>query len=101
MADQPWIDADAHVHEPPAVWDRLDKEFRDRVQITRVTEEPGWRDVIYDVSLDGMPIPYTLGSRAARFEKMLHERKEKFSPYAGIDPGQTSRISTSKGSRSR
>jgi predicted TIM-barrel fold metal-dependent hydrolase len=84
-----WIDADAHVLEPRSMWDHLDREFRDRVHITTMTDDPDYRDILYDVALDGHPIPIVLGSREQnRFERLIVRFKEKYPRGAGAVPAQ-------------
>jgi predicted TIM-barrel fold metal-dependent hydrolase len=85
-----WIDADAHILEPRAVWERLDREFRNRVQITSMTDDQAFADSAtlgYDVSLDGFPIPiWRRGTRAERFQLIFPKFTKKYSPGAGTRP---------------
>lgn len=83
------IDADIHLYEPVEVWNYVDKEFRDRIKINQMIEDPGWRDGVYDVHLDGLPIPnWVLGDRESRFKRVYDTLKERFPAGAGWNAQQ-------------
>ncbi len=84
------IDADIHIFEPASMWEKyLDKEFRDKVRVEHFTEEPGWRESVYDVWIDGYAIPGTVfPNRKERLERVLVKFKSMFEPGFGTDPDQ-------------
>ncbi len=83
------IDADIHVYEPASMWNYVDKEFRDRIKVVHYVEDPQWREGIYDLLIDGHPIPkWVLGDRAQRFKGIHELMVEKFQPGAGYESTQ-------------
>jgi uncharacterized protein len=89
MSKPEWVDADAHVLEPRAVWSRVDTKFKDRILLTPTTKDPGFCEGIeYDVSLDGLPIPIWIGNRQDRFDRLHVRFREKYERGAGCDQTQ-------------
>jgi predicted TIM-barrel fold metal-dependent hydrolase len=89
QAELEMIDADIHVYEPASMWDYVDKQFRDRIKVVHMIEDPLWRDGIYDLLIDGHPIPkWLLGERKKRFTGIYEMMKVKFSPGAGYEAKQ-------------
>ncbi len=85
---QPFIDADIHVLEQLDMWERLPRAFRERVDIQLIADDPYYRDKLFDVYLDGHPIPTWKGDRKERLNKIIPRLKEKLKPGAGFDPAQ-------------
>jgi predicted TIM-barrel fold metal-dependent hydrolase len=80
-----WIDADAHIFESKSVFDRLDKDLRDKVQITFRTEDPFYRERIYDLSVDGNPIPAWRGEdRQKRWDVLIKRIRSKYVEGSGL-----------------
>ncbi len=83
-----WIDADAHILEPRALWEYVDKEFRDRIRLTQMTDDREIDPCIYDVSIDGNPIPIWIGNRQERFDALIPSIKKRYKPGSGWVPEQ-------------
>jgi len=86
-----WIDSDAHIFEPLEVWERVDKEFRNRIVLTPMTEDPRYRSmpIAHDVQLDGLPIPiWIAGPRQERFDRVIAGYTKKYTMGSGWDPVQ-------------
>lgn len=83
------IDGDIHCTEPRMVFtEYLDRAYRDRVQIVDVIDDPQFQPNIYDVMLDGLPIPVFRGDRKARYQAIHEGFKRKYSPGSAWEPGQ-------------
>jgi uncharacterized protein len=83
-----FIDGDAHLLEPMAMWDRLPRKFRDRVQILR-TDHPYYGDKLIDVEVDGHPLPSWRGTREdrlARLKRLIARIEAKGMQGSGFDP---------------
>jgi predicted TIM-barrel fold metal-dependent hydrolase len=86
-----FIDGDAHILEPLAMWERLPPAFRARVNI-QLSDHPYYRDKLIHLDLDGHPIPTWRGDRKERMARIIERMEKKQMPRgAGFEPAQVLR----------
>lgn len=86
-----FIDGDAHILEPLAMWERLPRGFRDRVNI-QLSDHAYYRDKLIHVDLDGHAIPTWRGDRKERLARIIDRMEKKQMPRgAGFEPEQVLR----------
>jgi predicted TIM-barrel fold metal-dependent hydrolase len=88
---EPWIDADAHIYEATAIWERLPAEYRARVTVTPMTDDPvlSRTTIGCDTAIDGKGIPiWPEAKRSSRVERYVHDFKAKYKISSGSDPKQ-------------
>lgn len=89
--DATFIDGDAHLLEPLALWDRLPRRFRDRVQVV-MPDHPYYRDKLIELDIDGHPVPSWRGDRKNRLARIISRLEAKGMPQgAGFEPQQVLR----------
>jgi uncharacterized protein len=89
MSELLMVDADIHVNEPASSWDYVDKEFRSRVRVIPMVDDPDWSEAIYDLTIDNLPIPrWVRGAREERFKGLYKLNKAKFPVGAGWEPNR-------------
>ena len=84
-----FLDGDSHIIEPLAMWERLPRKFRDRVNIQLTLDHPYYRDKMFELDLDGHPIPSWRGDRSDRLQRVIARwEKKKLPQGAGFEPAQ-------------
>jgi uncharacterized protein len=85
---QTFIDGDAHVLEPLAMWERLPRQFRDRVHVV-MPDHPYYRDKLVELDVDGHPVPSWRGDRGDRLNRLIARIEAKGMPQgSGFEPEQ-------------
>ena len=89
MTEGPFIDADLHIFEQLDMWDRLPKEYRSRVTHVFGSEDPYYKQRIFETYLDGQPIPTWIGqSHGQWLARLIPSLKKKLVDGSGIEPVQ-------------
>jgi predicted TIM-barrel fold metal-dependent hydrolase len=83
-----WIDSDAHILEQPRLLEYLDHEFRDRLRLVPMTDDPEYRMRLPDFYADNIPFPNWLGwdSRQQSFDQFIPSLKKKYAVGSAMDP---------------
>jgi predicted TIM-barrel fold metal-dependent hydrolase len=84
-----FIDGDLHVFEQLDMWNRIPKQFQSRIEHRFVSDDPYYRERMFDTYLDGQPIPTWWGpDRSQRVLRLVPRMRKKLAEGSGMEPGR-------------
>ena len=84
-----FIDADIHIFEQLDMWSRVPKQYQSRIEHRFISDDPYYRERMFDTYLDGNPIPTWMGQdRSQRVNRLVPRMRKKLSEGSGMEPLQ-------------